>query len=258
MPGPRGAARGLAPEMRQAGASGLLALLLLALLGPGGGAEGGPAGERGTGGGGALARERFKVVFAPVICKRTCLKGQCRDSCQQGSNMTLIGENGHSTDTLTGSGFRVVVCPLPCMNGGQCSSRNQCLCPPDFTGRFCQVPAAGTGAGTGSSGPGLARTGAMSTGPLPPLAPEGESVASKHAIYAVQVIADPPGPGEGPPAQHAAFLVPLGPGQISAEGTGRRATPGCLNGRAIRVVGSGRGPGPGGAQRRDPPGAGQP
>ena len=97
--------------MRGAGAAGLLALLLLLLLllllGPGGGAEGGPAGERGAGGGGALARERFKVVFAPVICKRTCLKGQCRDSCQQGSNMTLIGENGHSTDTLTGSGFRV-------------------------------------------------------------------------------------------------------------------------------------------------------
>uniref|UniRef100_A0A8C6RKR0 Latent-transforming growth factor beta-binding protein 3 n=1 Tax=Nannospalax galili TaxID=1026970 RepID=A0A8C6RKR0_NANGA len=185
MPGPLGAAGGLAP--------------------------------RGAGGGGALARERFKVVFAPVICKRTCLKGQCRDSCQQGSNMTLIGENGHSTDTLTGSGFRVVVCPLPCMNGGQCSSRNQCLCPPDFTGRFCQVPAGGAGAGTSSSGPGLGRTGALSTGPLPPLAPEGESVASKHAIYAVQVIADPSGPGEGPPAQHAAFLVPLGPGQISAE-----------------------------------------
>lgn len=94
--------------MRGAGAAGLLALLLLLLLlGPGGGAEGGPAGERGAGGGGALARERFKVVFAPVICKRTCLKGQCRDSCQKGSNMTLIGENGHSTDTLTGSGFRV-------------------------------------------------------------------------------------------------------------------------------------------------------
>ncbi|KAB0407444.1 hypothetical protein E2I00_007616, partial [Balaenoptera physalus] len=104
------------------------------------------------------------------------------------------------------------------MNGGQCSSRNQCLCPPDFTGRFCQVPAGGTGGGAGGSGPGLGRAGALSTGALPPLAPEGESVASKHAIYAVQVIADPPGPGEGPPAQHAAFLVPLGPGQISAEG----------------------------------------
>ncbi|XP_036619193.1 latent-transforming growth factor beta-binding protein 3 [Trichosurus vulpecula] len=193
----------LPPEMPP---SGLLALLLL--VGLGGGVLGGPAGERGTGGGGALARERFKVVFAPVICKRTCLKGQCRDSCQQGSNMTLIGENGHSADTLTGSGFRVVVCPLPCMNGGQCSSRNHCLCPPDFTGRFCQVPA-------GSVGAGLGRGGALS-GPPPP-APEGEPVASKHAIYAVQVIADPPGAGEQPPAQHAAFLVPLGPGQVSAE-----------------------------------------
>nr|XP_033809800.1 latent-transforming growth factor beta-binding protein 3 isoform X5 [Geotrypetes seraphini] len=54
------------------------------------------------------ARERFKVVFAPRICKRTCLKGQCRDTCKQGTNMTLVGENGHSADTLTGSGFRVV------------------------------------------------------------------------------------------------------------------------------------------------------
>lgn len=111
-----------------------------------------------------------------------------------------------------------VVCPLPCMNGGQCSSRNQCLCPPDFTGRFCQVPAGGAGGVAGGSGPGMGRAGALSTGVL---APESESMASKHAIYAVQVIADPPGPGEGPPAQHAAFLVPLGPGQISAEGTGR-------------------------------------
>ncbi|ELK24341.1 Latent-transforming growth factor beta-binding protein 3 [Myotis davidii] len=72
------------------------------------------------------------------------------------------------------------------MNGGQCSSRNQCLCPPDFTGRFCQVPAGGAGGGTGGSGPGLGRAGALSTGALPPLAPESESVASKHAIYAVQ------------------------------------------------------------------------
>nr|XP_033809799.1 latent-transforming growth factor beta-binding protein 3 isoform X4 [Geotrypetes seraphini] len=86
------------------------------------------------------ARERFKVVFAPRICKRTCLKGQCRDTCKQGTNMTLVGENGHSADTLTGSGFRVVVCPLPCMNGGQCNSRNHCQCPPEFTGRFCQIP----------------------------------------------------------------------------------------------------------------------
>uniref|UniRef100_A0A8B9SC43 Uncharacterized protein n=1 Tax=Apteryx owenii TaxID=8824 RepID=A0A8B9SC43_APTOW len=49
---------------------------------------------------------RFKVVFAPLICRRTCLKGHCRDTCKPGTNMTLIGENGHAADTLTGSGFR--------------------------------------------------------------------------------------------------------------------------------------------------------
>uniref|UniRef100_A0A803JX56 Uncharacterized protein n=1 Tax=Xenopus tropicalis TaxID=8364 RepID=A0A803JX56_XENTR len=52
-------------------------------------------------------RERFKVVFAPLVCKRTCQKGYCHDVCKPGSNMTLIAENGGSADTLTGSGFRV-------------------------------------------------------------------------------------------------------------------------------------------------------
>ncbi|XP_059811245.1 latent-transforming growth factor beta-binding protein 3-like isoform X3 [Hypanus sabinus] len=36
-----------------------------------------------------------------------------------------------------------VVCPLPCMNGGQCSSRNRCQCPPHFTGKFCQIAVGG-------------------------------------------------------------------------------------------------------------------
>ncbi|KAG2469525.1 LTBP3 protein, partial [Polypterus senegalus] len=35
---------------------------------------------------------------------------------------------------------RHLVCPLPCMNGGQCTSRSHCLCPPEFTGRYCQHP----------------------------------------------------------------------------------------------------------------------
>uniref|UniRef100_A0A674DP27 Latent-transforming growth factor beta-binding protein 3 n=1 Tax=Salmo trutta TaxID=8032 RepID=A0A674DP27_SALTR len=56
----------------------------------------------------ASTRERFKVVIAPLICKRICLKGQCQDTCEQGNNTTLIGENGQSADTLTGPGFRVV------------------------------------------------------------------------------------------------------------------------------------------------------
>ncbi|XP_032389950.1 latent-transforming growth factor beta-binding protein 3 isoform X1 [Etheostoma spectabile] len=85
-------------------------------------------------------RERFKVVIAPLICKRICLNGQCQDTCEQGNNTTLIAENGQASDTLIGQGFRVVVCPLTCMNGGVCSSRKHCLCPPGFTGRLCQFP----------------------------------------------------------------------------------------------------------------------
>lgn len=53
------------------------------------------------------ARERFKVVIAPLICKRICLKGQCQDTCEQGNNTTLIAENGQAADTLIGQGFRV-------------------------------------------------------------------------------------------------------------------------------------------------------
>ncbi|XP_044079100.1 latent-transforming growth factor beta-binding protein 3 isoform X5 [Siniperca chuatsi] len=52
-------------------------------------------------------RERFKVVIAPLICKRICLKGQCQDTCEQGNNTTLIAENGQAADTLIGQGFRV-------------------------------------------------------------------------------------------------------------------------------------------------------
>ena len=34
----------------------------------------------------------------------------------------------------------VAVCPL-CNNGGVCVQRDRCLCPPSFTGKFCQLPA---------------------------------------------------------------------------------------------------------------------
>ncbi|XP_075452734.1 latent-transforming growth factor beta-binding protein 1 isoform X3 [Ascaphus truei] len=83
---------------------------------------------------------RIKVVFTPSICKVTCTKGHCQNSCEKGNTTTLISENGHAADTLTSSNFRVVICHLPCMNGGQCSARDKCQCPPNFTGKLCQIP----------------------------------------------------------------------------------------------------------------------
>ncbi|XP_060042831.1 latent-transforming growth factor beta-binding protein 1 isoform X4 [Erinaceus europaeus] len=86
---------------------------------------------------------RIKVVFTPSICRVTCTKGNCHNSCEKGNTTTLISENGHAADTLTATNFRVVICHLPCMNGGQCSSRDKCQCPPSFTGKLCQIPVHG-------------------------------------------------------------------------------------------------------------------
>ncbi|KAJ3610438.1 hypothetical protein NHX12_022530, partial [Muraenolepis orangiensis] len=85
---------------------------------------------------------RIKVVFTPTICKMTCMGGRCHNSCELGNTTTIISENGHATDTLTAPNFRVVVCHLPCINGGKCSARDKCQCPPNFTGKFCQMAVA--------------------------------------------------------------------------------------------------------------------
>ncbi|CAN9500121.1 unnamed protein product [Ophioblennius macclurei] len=86
---------------------------------------------------------RIKVVFTPTICKVTCIGGRCHNNCELGNTTTIISENGRATDTLTAPNFRVVVCHLPCMNGGKCSARDKCQCPPNFTGKFCQIPVQG-------------------------------------------------------------------------------------------------------------------
>lgn len=36
--------------------------------------------------------------------------------------------------------FCAVVCPMLCKNGGACIQKDQCLCPPNFTGKFCHIP----------------------------------------------------------------------------------------------------------------------
>ncbi|XP_029608727.1 latent-transforming growth factor beta-binding protein 1 isoform X1 [Salmo trutta] len=83
---------------------------------------------------------RIKVVFTPTICKVTCTGGRCQNNCELGNTTTIVSENGHAADTLTAPNFRVVVCHLPCMNGGKCSARDKCQCPATYTGRFCQMP----------------------------------------------------------------------------------------------------------------------
>uniref|UniRef100_UPI00358F952B latent-transforming growth factor beta-binding protein 1 n=1 Tax=Myxine glutinosa TaxID=7769 RepID=UPI00358F952B len=83
---------------------------------------------------------RIKVVFTPTICKMVCAGGRCQNVCEKGNTTTLISEHGHGADMLTGSGFRVVVCPIPCRNGGTCETRDKCRCPSNFTGKFCHIP----------------------------------------------------------------------------------------------------------------------
>uniref|UniRef100_A0A3B5B9M9 Latent-transforming growth factor beta-binding protein 1 n=1 Tax=Stegastes partitus TaxID=144197 RepID=A0A3B5B9M9_9TELE len=42
------------------------------------------------------------------------------------------------------------VCPLLCKNGGVCLQQDRCLCPPNFTGKFCHIPVAPTAAAASS------------------------------------------------------------------------------------------------------------
>ncbi|CAL8298159.1 unnamed protein product [Merluccius merluccius] len=109
---------------------------------------------------------RIKVVFTPTICKVTCMSGRCHNNCELGNTTTIISENVHGTDTLTAPNFRVVVCHLPCINGGKCSARDKCQCPPNFTGKFCQMVVQSGGQHHQSGGYGQTHVHATHTLPL--------------------------------------------------------------------------------------------
>ncbi|XP_028652280.2 latent-transforming growth factor beta-binding protein 1-like [Erpetoichthys calabaricus] len=86
----------------------------------------------------SMAGEHVKVLFTPTICKIRCTNGRCANHCEKGNMTTLYStENGHSSP---GAGFRVFLCRLLCQNGGICIQQDRCLCPPTFTGRYCQIP----------------------------------------------------------------------------------------------------------------------
>uniref|UniRef100_A0AAQ5YXM0 Latent-transforming growth factor beta-binding protein 1 n=1 Tax=Amphiprion ocellaris TaxID=80972 RepID=A0AAQ5YXM0_AMPOC len=89
-----------------------------------------------------LCVERIQVMFTPTICKVRCSQDRCVNYCERGNVTTLYSsaEGGGRRDGAHGPGFRVFLCPLLCQNGGVCLQKDRCLCPPNFTGKFCQIP----------------------------------------------------------------------------------------------------------------------
>ncbi|XP_058511340.1 latent-transforming growth factor beta-binding protein 2 [Ochotona princeps] len=83
--------------------------------------------------------KKIKIVFTPTICKQTCTRGHCANSCERGGTTTLYSQGGHGHDPQ--SGFRIYFCQIPCLNGGRCIGRDECWCPSNSTGKFCHLPA---------------------------------------------------------------------------------------------------------------------
>ncbi|XP_043775587.1 latent-transforming growth factor beta-binding protein 2 isoform X2 [Cervus elaphus] len=83
--------------------------------------------------------KKIKIVFTPTICKQTCARGRCANSCERGDTTTLYSQSGHGHDPK--SGFRIYFCQIPCLNGGRCIGRDECWCPANSTGKFCHLPA---------------------------------------------------------------------------------------------------------------------
>ncbi|XP_063793742.1 latent-transforming growth factor beta-binding protein 4 isoform X2 [Pseudophryne corroboree] len=81
--------------------------------------------------------EKVRVMFTPMICRVQCLGDRCTNKCEKG-NMTTV----YSDEVARNHGqhgFRAFLCPLLCNNGGVCIKKDTCLCPPNFTGKFCQI-----------------------------------------------------------------------------------------------------------------------
>ncbi|XP_069772203.1 latent-transforming growth factor beta-binding protein 2-like [Narcine bancroftii] len=79
----------------------------------------------------------IKIIFTPTICKRQCRNGNCYNNCKKGDPTTLYSENGYGP--VSKSGFRIYFCQIPCLNGGYCIGRDQCLCLSNSTGKFCHL-----------------------------------------------------------------------------------------------------------------------
>ncbi|EPY81363.1 latent-transforming growth factor beta-binding protein 2-like protein [Camelus ferus] len=49
--------------------------------------------------------KKIKIIFTPTICKQTCARGHCANSCERGDTTTLYSQGGHGHDPK--SGFRI-------------------------------------------------------------------------------------------------------------------------------------------------------
>ncbi|XP_061916705.1 latent-transforming growth factor beta-binding protein 4 isoform X4 [Entelurus aequoreus] len=57
------------------------------------------------------------------------------------STSSFVSSNVRTSKAREGN-VTTVLCPLLCKNGGVCLLKDRCLCPSNFTGKFCQIPVA--------------------------------------------------------------------------------------------------------------------
>uniref|UniRef100_A0A3Q2FTM8 Latent-transforming growth factor beta-binding protein 1-like n=1 Tax=Cyprinodon variegatus TaxID=28743 RepID=A0A3Q2FTM8_CYPVA len=102
----------------------------------------------------SLDPTRIQVMFTPTICKVLCNQDGCINRCEKGNMTTLYSTEGGLAERRLdshGPGFRVFLCPLLCKNGGLCLQKDRCLCPANFTGKFCQIPVSHLAARSGDA-----------------------------------------------------------------------------------------------------------
>uniref|UniRef100_UPI00358EA769 latent-transforming growth factor beta-binding protein 1-like isoform X2 n=1 Tax=Myxine glutinosa TaxID=7769 RepID=UPI00358EA769 len=89
----------------------------------------------------ARVPSRLHMAFTVTNCKSECLQmGHCPRRCSKGNVTNLVSDGTRVIHPPQGSGFRLVVCTIQCMNGGRCRTRDTCWCPANFTGKFCHIP----------------------------------------------------------------------------------------------------------------------
>ncbi|TNN30823.1 Latent-transforming growth factor beta-binding protein 2 [Liparis tanakae] len=90
-------------------------------------------------------------MFTPTVCKVRCSQDRCANYCERGNVTTLYSSDASELMMMSQEEKNLVsflphgllvLCPLLCKNGGVCLQKDRCLCPPNFSGKFCQIPVA--------------------------------------------------------------------------------------------------------------------